>query len=56
MWIKVSPKPNFWIFSAIYASPDLETRKLLWNELNSLTRTHSMDWLLGGDFNVLSAH
>lgn len=49
--IKVCPKSYTWIFSTIYASPDLEKRKTLWDKLKPLKLSHPMDWLLGGDFN-----
>lgn len=54
--IKVCPTPDSWLFFAIYASPDLETRKSLWTELIDIGKNYPMDWLLGGDFNeVLNA-
>ncbi|XP_021721528.1 uncharacterized protein LOC110689107 [Chenopodium quinoa] len=40
-----------WVFSAIYANPDLTLRKDLWREMENLKNSINGPWLLGGDFN-----
>ncbi|PWA44555.1 hypothetical protein CTI12_AA523610 [Artemisia annua] len=40
-----------WIFSAIYASPDINKRQELWNNLSTFSESLKMPWLLVGDFN-----
>ncbi|XP_047256075.1 uncharacterized protein LOC124888831 [Capsicum annuum] len=55
--VKVIPDPKPWLFSVVYASPDLSTRLSLWEELCQLAQSHNEDWLIGGDFNeVLSSN
>ena len=44
-----------WIFSTIYASPKLDKRLILWNELSSITPNPPSSWLLAGDFNEILA-
>jgi hypothetical protein len=45
-----SPHPN-WLFSAIYASPNFASRLNLWDHLASFASTHTLPWLVAGDFN-----
>ncbi|KAL8152224.1 hypothetical protein V2J09_009984 [Rumex salicifolius] len=40
-----------WVFSAIYASPQLNSRQELWDRLLGLKLDISKPWLLMGDFN-----
>lgn len=49
--VKVLPNFKVWFFSAIYASPDFNTRTQLWEDLCNLSQTHKEEWLIGGDFN-----
>ena len=49
--VKVLPSSPSWLLSAIYASPNLECRKILWNNLCSVASTFSFPWLCIGDFN-----
>lgn len=46
---KVGERP--WVFSAIYASPDCNLRKELWEALEQAKRNFTGPWILGGDFN-----
>ena len=39
------------LFSAIYASPRLAERRILWSNIEEVGRLHSMPWLMIGDFN-----
>nr|POE77003.1 hypothetical protein CFP56_57529 [Quercus suber] len=50
--------PNsVWLFSAIYANPNLSTRIHLWEDLASFASCHFVPWLLAGDFNdILNDH
>lgn len=51
-----SPHPN-WLFSAIYASPNFALRLNLWDHLASFASTHTLPWLVVGDFNdILSSN
>lgn len=43
-----------WHFTAIYASPQENTRRLLWEELKNLAATITDPWMLAGDFNDLA--
>ncbi|KAK9991116.1 hypothetical protein SO802_026101 [Lithocarpus litseifolius] len=55
----VSPSnpSSAWFFSAIYASPDLNKRLALWEELTSLPSHQNFPWMLTGDFNeILNQH
>lgn len=40
-----------WYFTAVYASPDPNKRKDLWQELQAFAATHNHPWLVAGDFN-----
>ena len=52
MVVKVRALNYSW-FSSIYASPRLEERKLLWNNLATIVPMHELPWLMLGDFNEL---
>ncbi|KAK4706681.1 hypothetical protein R3W88_033760 [Solanum pinnatisectum] len=52
--VKVLPNLNSWLFYAIYASPDLNTKMNLWNELYQITNTYNNEWLIGGDLNEVT--
>ena len=46
--------PDFvWLFFAIYANPNLNTRLHLLEDLASFASSYSIPWLLVGDFNVI---
>lgn len=40
-----------WLLSAVYASPRLAERRLLWYNLAVVAGLHSMPWVIVGDFN-----
>jgi len=40
-----------WTFTAVYASPQENSRQSLWQQLNEFSLSHSQPWLLAGDFN-----
>jgi len=40
-----------WVFTAVYASPTLHLRELLWREIEVLATFITAPWLLAGDFN-----
>ncbi|KAE8680042.1 hypothetical protein F3Y22_tig00111392pilonHSYRG00178 [Hibiscus syriacus] len=49
-----SDNENRWLyFTAIYASPQVEKRKLIWKHLTELMPGENEAWLLGGDFNSI---
>ncbi|KAL7211712.1 hypothetical protein ACSBR2_014549 [Camellia fascicularis] len=50
-YIQVLSSPALWLFSAIYASPCFNTRKILWDNLKIFAHVHNFPWLLMGDFN-----
>ena len=50
-----NPSSN-WILSAIYASLDLASRTNLWEDLTSFASSHTLPWLLVGDFNETLYH
>lgn len=39
-----------WLFTAIYASPRENERKMLWTELEALSKNSPLPWMLAGDF------
>lgn len=49
--VKVSSTNLSWIISAIYASPRLAERRLLWHNLTSINSLHNLPWIMLGDFN-----
>ena len=40
-----------WLLTFIYASPHIQTRDTLWQELQSFASECSKPWLLAGNFN-----
>ncbi|KAF7843712.1 reverse transcriptase [Senna tora] len=48
--IKVNNLDPF-LLSCVYASPDRARRKILWENMKNLAATHSLPWLVCGDFN-----
>lgn len=53
---KVIPSSKEWIISCIYASPNRNYRRILWDNLAVVAEHHNMPWLILGDFNeVLSS-
>ncbi|XP_075079762.1 uncharacterized protein LOC142165010 [Nicotiana tabacum] len=54
--VKVLPNHTPWLFSAIYASNNLADKKLLWENLITISKTLTYNWFMGGDINeVLKA-
>lgn len=49
--IKVRASNLSWLFSAIYASPRLAERSILWNNLTHTAELHSMPWVIARYFN-----
>ena len=49
--VKVRSSNLTWLLSAIYASPRLVERKILWGNLKTVAHLHSLPWLMLGDFN-----
>jgi exonuclease III len=55
--VQVSPSKPHWLLSAVYASPNLDTRLKFWDHLANFASTHNAPWVVAGDFNdVLSRH
>ncbi|GMP46214.1 hypothetical protein CsSME_00014459 [Camellia sinensis var. sinensis] len=52
-WIQVLSKPSPWLFSAIYASPILSSRRILWENRTTLANSHNAPWFMMGDFNEI---
>ena len=40
-----------WLISAIYTSPRLVERRLLWDNLIKVAELHALPWIMAGDFN-----
>ena len=40
-----------WLLSAVYASPRLVERRLLWDNLSTIFSFHALPWVIVGDFN-----
>lgn len=51
MVVKVRPLDINWLPSAVYASPRIAERRILWNNLISISELNNMPWMLAGDFN-----
>jgi hypothetical protein len=43
-----------WFFTAVYASPNEENRKLLWEDLCDIANNMMEAWLVAGDFNDIA--
>ena len=49
--VKVCSSNLTWLLSAIYASPRLAERRILWENLKIVAHLHNLPWLMLGDFN-----
>ena len=49
--VKVRSSNLTWLLSAIYASPRLAERRILWENLKTMAHLHNLPWLMLGDFN-----
>ena len=49
--VKVRNSDFSWLFTAIYASPRIAERHILWENLIKVAKMHDMPWVLVGDFN-----
>ena len=49
--IKVHASNLSWLFSAIYVSPRLVERQILWSNIKEVGHLHTLPWLMIGDFN-----
>ena len=49
--VKVRSLDFDWLFSAIYASPRLAERRILWENLSKVAEFHTLPWVIAGDFN-----
>ena len=55
--VQVSPSKPHWLLSAVYASPNLDTRLKFWDQLVNFASTHNAPWVVTRDFNdILSRH
>lgn len=43
-----------WFFSPVYASPNIDNRKILWEDLISINGVVWDSWLVAGDFNDMA--
>ncbi|XP_058748573.1 uncharacterized protein LOC131621549 [Vicia villosa] len=48
------PKGRSWLFSAVYASPNEELKKILWENLRDITDSSDQPWLVAGDLNDIA--
>lgn len=51
--MEVKNSNSFWLFSAIYGSPRLNERKILWDNLETIATAQNLPWLALGDFNEI---
>lgn len=49
--VKVCSSDITWIFSTVYASSKEAERSILWNNLVRVVDSHSLPWVIVGDFN-----
>ena len=50
--IRIKPVSGVsWLFTAVYANPNISLRAELWNELQSISKNCREEWLIVGDFN-----
>ena len=49
--VKVRSSDFTWLISAIYASPRLVERRILWENLKIVAHLYNLPWLMLGDFN-----
>ncbi|OMO85295.1 reverse transcriptase [Corchorus capsularis] len=55
--VKVISSNLVWFLSAIYASPRAAERRILWNNLCIVADSHTLPWLITGDFNdIINSH
>jgi hypothetical protein len=48
------PNEGWWFLTPVYASPNKNTRSLLWEELKKIALPMNDPWLLAGDFNDIA--
>lgn len=46
---------NEWYFTAVYASPSDDRRKMLWEDLKNIANGMTQPWLVAGDFNDIAS-
>ena len=51
--VKVHSSDLTWLIYAIYASPRLAERRILWENLKIVAHLHNLPWLMLGDFNEI---
>jgi hypothetical protein len=44
-----------WYFTAIYASPNEDNRRIMWDDLKQIANSTQEPWLLAGDFNDIAS-
>lgn len=49
--VKVCSTNLSWLFTAIYASPHLAERRILWSNIEEVGHLHNLPWLMVGEFN-----
>lgn len=49
--VKVHSSGLSWFISAIYASPRLVERRIVWANLSEIAKLHNQPWLMLDDFN-----
>ncbi|KAK8560397.1 hypothetical protein V6N13_082840 [Hibiscus sabdariffa] len=49
---RIENNPQWFVLTAVYASPTISWRKYLWDYLSSINPGPDFPWLLGGDFNA----
>lgn len=53
--VKVKASNLSWLLTAVYASPRVAERNVLWQNLISVAKLHNMPWTCFGDFNDIIA-
>ncbi|XP_061351869.1 uncharacterized protein LOC133296831 [Gastrolobium bilobum] len=53
-WVEFPGKEGFF-WTAVYASPKEERRRMFWEDLKLIGRTMDSPWMLSGDFNEISS-
>ncbi|XP_016477492.1 uncharacterized protein LOC107798969 [Nicotiana tabacum] len=53
--VQVHPNTSTWLLSIVYAKNDLHARSILWDNLRSIYDQIKLPWLIGGDFNEITA-
>lgn len=55
MHVKISFKGGGeWFFTPVYASPNEDNRRVLWEELQNIALDMRERWVVGGDFNDIA--